>query len=216
MPKKITGQKPSFWDEGCKYLSKKDKVLKGVINSYKGEAPLRRVNGFHTIMRSIVGQQISVKAADSVWNKLMLLAKKGAEPEVIAKISEANLRSAGLSQQKVKYIYNCTEFFLNEMKGKIDLVDHDHIQIAEKLITIKGVGKWTVDMFMLFHMHAPDIFPISDLGVINAIKKLYDVKAKDKRSLEKKIMKIADNWKPYRSIATWYLWRSLDPVPVEY
>ncbi len=208
--------KPHFWNEGCKYLTKKDPVMKKIISSYKGEAPLRRENGFHTLVRSIVGQQISVKAADTVWNKLSLLASKGMRPEIIIKITEDNLRTAGLSGQKVKYIHNCAEFFLNEMKGRMDLVDEEHIQVAEKLITIKGVGKWTVDMFMIFHMHAPDIFPIADLGVINAIKKHYNVTAKDKRSLENKIIKISETWKPYRSIATWYLWRSMDPVALEY
>jgi DNA-3-methyladenine glycosylase II len=216
MQKNKKGDRPEFWDEACKYLSRKDAVMKKLIATYKGEAPLRKNNGFHTIMRSIVGQQISVKAADSVWNKLMLLSKSGMDPRKIIKITEAQLRSAGLSGQKVKYIHNCAEFFLNEMKGKIDLIDEDHISIAEKLIRIKGVGKWTVEMFMIFHMHAPDIFPISDLGIVNAVKEQYGVKAKDKKTLEKKILKLSETWKPYRSVASWYLWRSLDPVALEY
>ncbi len=216
LAKKENDQKPIFWDEGCDYLSKQDKIMKSLIDTYKGEAPLRKSNGFHTIIRSIVGQQISVKAAESVWNKLFALADKGMQPEVIAKISEEDLRAVGLSQQKVKYVHNCAEFFLSEMQGKIDLIDHDHIKLSERLITIKGVGQWTIDMFMIFHMHAPDVFPVADLGVINAIKKLYNVEEKDKKILIKKILKIAEKWKPYRSIASWYLWRSLDPIPVEY
>jgi len=224
--------------------------MKSIINSYKGEFMGRKNNGFHTLARAIVGQQISVKAADSVWNKLDKLVKGKMEPKVVAKLSDEKLRSAGLSAQKANYLRNVAEFFVSEMNGTIDLIKHDHLELAEKLINIKGVGNWTVEMFMMFHMHSPDIFPIGDLGVVNAVKRHYHShfiipapagtqpkkNTKDKNSVKnapldsnlrqndkeqkkqtiQKIMEISETWKPYRTVATWYLWRSLDPAPVEY
>lgn len=213
---KIISGKPHYWAHACDYLSQKDKVLGKIIKTYKGEGPMRKSNAFHTLARSIVGQQISVKAADSVWLKLEKAAKGKIEPKVIAKLKDKQLRGCGLSEMKVTYMRNVANFFVNDMAGKIDLIDHDHVEIAGKLIEIKGIGKWTVDMFMIFHMHAADVFPIGDLGLVNAIKRHYNINSKDKKILLKKINKIGENWKPYRTVATWYLWRSLDPVPVEY
>lgn len=259
---KIISGKPHYWEDACDYLARKDKVLGKIIATYKGEGPMRKSNAFHTLARSIVGQQISVKAADSVWAKLEKAAKGKIEPKIIAKLTDNQLRSCGLSEMKVNYMRNVANFFVNDMAGKIDLIDHDHLEIAGKLIEIKGIGKWTVDMFMIFHMHAADVFPMGDLGLVNAVKKHYKLTAKslqltgennlssrakalvpkprdliykrdssttlrsaqndkkmmaaEKKELMKQIEKLGEKWKPYRTVATWYLWRSLDPVPVEY
>ncbi len=228
---KIISGKPHYWSDACDYLARNDKVMAKIIATYKGEGPMRKSNAFHTLARSIIGQQISVKAADSVWNKFEKLVKGKVEPKIVAKLKVAQLRACGLSEQKVNYMYNVANFFVNDMAGKIDLIDHNHVEVAGKLIEIKGIGKWTVDMFMIFHMHAPDVFPVGDLGLVNAIKRHYfkssesrvqsSVKNKkklaaEKKELMKKIEKMGEKWKPYRTVATWYLWRSLDPVEVEY
>lgn len=208
--------KPHYWDEACDYLSQQDAVMAAIIKAYKGEAPLRKANAFHTLARSIVGQQISVKAADSIWFRLEKLLKGKLKPELVLRLKDKQLRAIGFSESKVNYLKNVANFFVKEMKGEIDLIDADHVEIAGKLIEIKGIGQWTVDMFMIFHMHAQDVFPIGDLGLVNAIKRKYNINSKEKRVLIKKVNKVGEKWKPYRTVATWYLWRSLDPVAVEY
>ncbi len=249
--------RPAYWDDACKYLSRKDKVMAGLIKKYKGEGLIRRRNGFHTLVRSIVGQQISVKAADSIWLRLEKLIGKDMNPHEAVKVEAKKLRATGLSQQKVNYFINIANFFVDELEGKLDLLEFDHVELSDRLIEIKGIGQWTVDMFMMFHMHAPDVMPLGDLGVINAIKDLYGLERKSKSSLragnkitakqskktkdgsprshalprndkerklkaaaKKKLMndiiKISDKWSPYRTVAAWFLWRHLDPVPIAY
>ena len=211
MNKKIN-KPPIFWQKAKKALSAKDKKLSRIIESYPDDFLFSKSDPFFTLARSIVGQQISVKAAQSVWDKLEIKIKK-IKPDIILKTHSSTLKSVGLSRQKVKYLKNLANAFI-EKKIKINLWDKmSDEEIVQDLIQIKGIGRWTVEMFMIFNLSRADIFPLDDIGMIKGLCKLYKISYPTEKE---KIIKIGKKWKPYRSVATWYLWRSLDPIPVEY
>ena len=205
-------KKPSFWSVAKKELKKKDKKLGKIIDSYPKDFLFSKSDPFLTLARSIVGQQISVKAAQSVWDKLVLKIGK-INPEIIYRSHKNTLKSSGLSRQKVIYLKNLSFAFLNK-DIKINLWSKmSDDEIIEDLTQIKGIGRWTAEMFLIFNLCRADIFPVDDIGVIKGVCKVYNLKYPLER---KKLIQIGDKWKPYRSVATWYLWRSLDPIPVEY
>ena len=211
MNKKIN-KPPIFWQKAKKALSAKDKKLSKIIESYPDDFLFSKSDPFFTVARSIVGQQISVKAAQSVWDRLEIKIKK-IKPEIILKTHSSTLKSVGLSRQKVKYLKNLANAFI-EKKIKINLWDKmNDEEIVQDLIQIKGIGRWTVEMFMIFNLCRSDIFPLDDIGMIKGLCKLYEIPYPANREI---IINIGKKWKPYRSVATWYLWRSLDPIPVEY
>ena len=203
---------PIFWEQGKNYLIKKDQKLGSLIKSYPNAFLFTKSDPFLTLARSIVGQQIPVKAAQSVWNRLEIKIKK-VTPQNIKKMHSNSLKSVGLSRQKVQYLKNLSDAF-NNKKIKIKLwskmSDEDIIQ---DLIQIKGIGRWTAEMFLIFNLCREDIFPLDDIGMIKGLCKIYQLNYPINRD---KVVKIGNRWKPYRSVATWYLWRSLDPIPVEY
>ena len=203
---------PIFWERGKNYLVRKDKKLARLIKSYPKDFLFTKSDPFLTLARSIVGQQISVKAAQSVWDKLEIKIKK-ITPFNMKKIHSASLKSVGLSRQKVHYLKNLADAFI-EHKIKIKLWSKmNDEEIIQDLIQIKGIGRWTAEMFLIFNLCRADIFPLDDIGMIKGLCKIYNLNYPINRD---KVSKIGDKWKPYRSIATWYLWRSLDPIPVEY
>ena len=204
--------KPKYWNKGKTYLSNKDRVLKRIIDEYPKQSLNLNENSFHALINSIIGQQISVAAANSMKNKLFSL-KKNITPKTIKNIKKNDLSKCGLSKQKILYINNIADFFL-ENKKFINEIDKSEDQyIREKLIEIKGIGNWTVDMFLIFTHGSSNIFPTGDLGFIKAISKHYK---KDLPLDDKFLSTLLKRWSPYSSIATWYLWRSLDPIPVSY
>ena len=205
-------KKPFFWIIAKQELKKKDKKLGKIIDSYPKDFLFSKSDPFLTLARSIVGQQISVKAAQSVWEKLTLKVVQ-ISPENISMIHSNTLKSAGLSRQKVLYLKNLAYAFL-ENKIKINLWSKmSDDEIINDLIKIKGIGRWTAEMFLIFNLCRPDIFPADDLGVIKGICNCYKLKYPITKEAA---LKISLKWKPYRSVATWYFWRSLDPIPVEY
>ncbi len=205
-------KKPFFWIKAKKELKKKDKKLGKIIDSYPKDFLFSKSDPFLTLARSIVGQQISVKAAQSVWDKLVLKIGK-INPEIIYRSHTITLKSSGLSRQKVIYLKNLSLAFLNK-DIKINLWSKmGDEEIIEDLTQIKGIGRWTAEMFLIFNLCRADIFPLDDIGVIKGVCKVYNLKYPLERE---KLIQIGDKWKPYRSVATWYLWRSLDPIPVEY
>ena len=205
-------KKPFFWSVAKKELKKKDKKLGKIIDSYPKDFLFTKSDPFLTLARSIVGQQISVKAAQSVWNKL--ISKIGnVSPNQINKIHFNTLKSAGLSRQKVMYLKNLSYAFINDDLKLNFWNEMNDEEIIKDLIKIKGIGRWTAEMFLIFNLCRQDIFPLDDIGMIKGICKLYKYPYPIKKT---KLIKIGDRWKPYRSVATWYLWRSLDPIPVEY
>ena len=208
----INHRPPKFWNKAKVYLRKKDKRLGKIIESYPKDFLFSKSDPFMTLARSIVGQQISVKAAQSVWDRLEIKIVK-VNPLNIKKIHSNSLKSVGLSRQKVLYLKNLSEAFIKD-KIKIKLwskmSDEDVIQ---DLIQIKGIGRWTAEMFLIFNLCRADIFPLDDIGMIKGLCKIYNLNYPIDKD---KVLKIGKRWKPYRSVATWYLWRSLDPIPVEY
>ncbi len=205
-------ENPDYWDKAKKHLITGDRILGKIITQYHGETLSKRGDAFYTLARSIIGQQISVKAADSVWRRLE--EKLGSvTPKNALKASESDLRECGLSASKVRYLHGLAEHFIeNEthIKNWTNLSDEE---ILSELTALNGIGRWTAEMFMIFHLGRPDILPLADLGLQKAIFKHYN--NGEKLTLAE-IFELSKAWKPYRSVATWYLWRSLDPVPVEY
>ena len=204
--------KPKYWDKGKIYLSNKDKVLKKLIQSYRNEYLNLNPNYFHSLINSIIGQQISVSAADSMKTKFFKL-KRNITPQTVSKLPTTDLRKCGLSRQKILYIRNISKFFLQNKKFIKNINKTSEEEIYNNLIEIKGVGNWTIHMFLMFSYGSSNIFPTGDLGFLKAISKLYKVQLPIS---ERKLKLLYRKWSPYSSQATWYLWRSLDPIPVNY
>jgi DNA-3-methyladenine glycosylase II len=203
---------PDYWEEACKHLSRKDRVMKRLIPKF-GDACLEsRGDAFTTLARSIVGQQISVKAAQTVWDKFAVLPRK-LTPANVLKLKVDDMRAAGLSARKVEYLVDLAIHFDSgavHVDAWKDMADE---LIIEELVAIRGIGRWTAEMFLIFHLMRPNVLPVDDLGLLNGISVNYfsgdPVSRSDARD-------VAVAWAPYCSVATWYIWRSLDPVPVAY
>jgi DNA-3-methyladenine glycosylase II len=203
---------PVYWEQACKHLIKKDRVMKRLIPQFGDACLASRGDAFTTLARSIVGQQISVKAAQTVWDRFALLPRK-ITPGNVLKLKVDDMRAAGLSARKVEYLVDLALHFDSgtvHVKGW-EAMDDEAI-IAE-LVAIRGIGRWTAEMFLIFHLLRPDVLPLDDVGLINGISQSYFSGEPVSRSDAREV---AEAWAPYRSVATWYIWRSLDPVPVAY
>jgi len=205
---------PNYWQESIEYLTKTDPQLAKIMKQHSQYSITSRGEALETLLRSIVGQQISVKAAASVWKKLTNLVGSIKSENILSASSE-NLKSCGLSKQKTQYIINIAEHFKAN-----DIVSHSYwkgrtyLSIYDELVTIKGIGPWTAEMFGMFYLLEKDIFPIKDVGIIRAMNRLY---GNNNKVLDlDEIIKISDAWKPYRSVACWFLWRSIDSKEVLY
>jgi len=211
-PEKVTIATPEYWAEACKHLVKKDRVMKRLIPQF-GEACLQsRGDAFVTLARSIVGQQISVKAALTVWDRFAKLPRK-ITPANVLKLKVDDMREAGLSARKVEYLVDLALHFDNgalHVKKWSEMTDD---AIIEELVAIRGIGRWTAEMFLIFHLMRPNVLPLDDVGLINGISHNYFSGEAVSRS---EAREVAAAWAPYCSVATWYIWRSLDPLPVEY
>ncbi len=203
---------PDYWEEAKKTLSKKDKRMKAIIKSYEGEAMAMRGEPFTTLARSIVGQQISVKAADSVWNKFVAAVGK-VTPENVANMPAETLRACGFSGSKVIYMHALAMHFLEFKPSLKKWVKMTDAEIIKELTSIKGIGVWTVEMFLMFGLGRPDVFPLLDLGLLKGIYRHYN---NGEKMTKDEVIAIGELWRPYRSLGTWYMWRVLDPVPVAY
>ena len=205
-------QKPKFWEKAKKELIKKDLKLGKIIQNYPNDFLFTKSDPFHTLARSIVGQQISVKAAQSVWDRLEFKLK------IVSAVNIRNthymtIKSCGLSKQKISYLKNLADAFNNERVKPEEWKNLSDDEIIAQLIEIKGIGRWTAEMFLIFNLCRPDVFPVDDLGLIKGICKLYNLKYP---ITKEHAIKLSNKWKPWRSVATWYFWRSLDPIPVQY
>jgi DNA-3-methyladenine glycosylase II len=209
---KITIATPEYWAEACKHLVKKDRVMKRLIPQF-GEACLQsRGDAFVTLARSIVGQQISVKAAQTVWDRFALLPRK-ITPTNVLKLKVDDMRAAGLSARKVEYLVDLALHFDNGALHVKKWSEMDDEAIIDELVAIRGIGRWTAEMFLIFHLMRPNVLPLDDVGLINGISHNYFSGESVSRN---EAREVAAAWAPYRSVATWYIWRSLDPLPVEY
>ena len=208
----VTIVTPDYWDDACKHLARKDRVMKRLIPQF-GDACLEsRGDAFVTLARSIVGQQISVKAAQSVWDRFAALPRR-MTPGNVLKLKVDDMRAAGLSARKVEYLVDLALHFDNGQVHVDSWKDMDDEQIIGELVAIRGIGRWTAEMFLMFHLMRPNVLPLDDVGLITGISKNYfsgdPVSRSDARE-------VAMAWAPYCSVATWYIWRSLEPVPVAY
>ncbi|MCJ0762824.1 DNA-3-methyladenine glycosylase family protein [Variovorax terrae] len=203
---------PDYWEDARKHLTKKDRVMKRLIPAF-GDACLEsRGDAFTTLARSIVGQQISVKAAQTVWDRFAGLPRR-MTPANVLKLKVDDMRASGLSARKIEYLVDLALHFDSGAVSAGNWQSMDDDAIIAELVGIRGIGRWTAEMFLIFHLMRPNVLPLDDVGLISGISKNYfsgdPVSRSDARE-------VAAAWAPYCSVATWYIWRSLDPLPVAY
>jgi DNA-3-methyladenine glycosylase II len=216
---------PDFWADASAHLSKRDRVMRKLVAQF-GDARLEsRGDAFTTLARSVVGQQISVKAAQAVWERFEVLASVQAKrsrlsvpvgcvrASSVLKLKVDAMREAGLSARKVEYLVDLAMHFESGVVHADQWEGMTDEAIIQELVSIRGIGRWTAEMFLIFHVMRPDVLPLDDIGLINGISQLYFSGEPVSRS---EVREMAAAWAPYRSVATWYIWRSLDPVPVSY
>ena len=203
---------PAYWDEACKHLARKDRVMKRLIPALADACLQSRGDAFTTLARSIVGQQISVKAAQTVWDRFARLPRKMAASHVL-KLKVDDMQAAGLSARKIEYLVDLALHFDSGAIQADAWIEMGDEEIIAELVGIRGIGRWTAEMFLIFHLMRPNVLPLDDVGLLNGISKNYfsgdPVSRSDARE-------VAAAWVPFCSVATWYIWRSLDPLPVEY
>jgi DNA-3-methyladenine glycosylase II len=204
---------PSYWEEACRYLIKKDRVMKRLIPQFGDVKLISRGDAFITLARSVVGQQISVKAAQTVWDRFTQLSKSTMTPSRVLKLKVDDMRAAGLSARKVEYIVDLALHFSNGRGNPLGWEAMSDEEIIAELVAIRGIGRWTAEMFLIFHLLRPNVLPLDDVGLLNGISQNYFSGESVSRSDAREV---AQAWAPFCSVATWYIWRSLDPVPVAY
>ena len=204
---------PEYWEQACRELMKQDRILKKLIPKYGSGFLVTRGDAFTTLARAIVGQQISVTAAQAVWDRVVIASKKKINPKNILALSIEELRAAGLSGRKVEYIQDLADHFDSGRLHANQWKDMDDESVIKELSSIRGIGRWTAEMFLIFNMVRPNILPLDDIGLIKAISLNYFSGEPVSRH---EAREVAANWAPWRTVATWYMWRSIDPIPVEY
>jgi len=204
--------KPEYWDKAKRALARRDPTMAAIMRAHPKVFLARRGEPFLTLAREICGQQISVKAAQAVWNRVVVCCSEITPEKVLLK-KRTELRACGLSDRKTEYIADLAQHFAD---GKI----HEHRwpqmadeEIIAELTDVRGIGRWTAEMFLMFNLLRPDVFPLDDLGLQKGIRLSY---FKGRKVSLKRMRKLGETWRPWRTVATWYLWRSLDPIPVEY
>ena len=204
---------PAYWYKAKKILSNRDPILRKIIKKYNTGFLTTKNKPFFSLCRTIIGQQISTKAADSIWLKFEAKCKKKINPKTVLNLSTQTLKSAGLSRQKVSYLKNIANNFNKkyfDVKKLKKMNDEDAIDYITKL---KGLGVWSAQMFLMFNLNRLDIYPTGDIGLLRAISKNYRTTYPPSERFLKKISKLHSG---YRTVFTWYMWRSIDPTDVEY
>ncbi len=203
---------PAYWQEACRHLARKDRVMKRLIPEFGNTTLRSRGDAFTTLARSIVGQQISVKAAQTVWERFAQLPRK-MTPGNVLRLKVDDMREAGLSARKIEYLVDLALHFDSGAIRPAAWPEMEDEAIITELVGIRGIGRWTAEMLLIFHLMRPNVLPLDDIGLINGISKNYfsgdPVSRSDARE-------VAAAWAPFCSVVTWYIWRSLDPLPVEY
>jgi DNA-3-methyladenine glycosylase II len=210
--------KPHYWDEAARALAIRDAVMARLVAEHPGIHVTRRGDAFTTLARAIVGQQISVKAAQTIWDRLVAAAEGAGkpirlDPARLSRMRTATLRRVGLSENKALYIRDLARHFVS---GALDPREWPHLadeDLIVRLTAVNGIGRWTAEMFLMFHELRPDVLPVADIGLQKAVALHYHGGT---RLPAAELREFAAMWSPWRSVATWYLWRSLDPIPVEY
>ena len=213
--------KPAYWDEATRALGSRDRVLRKLIRAHPDIHLKRRGDPFTTLARAIVGQQISVKAADTIWQRFIgtvapsvkFTGRSRLDPRAVAGTNELALRQCGLSTRKAEYLRDLASHFVSGALDPKAWRRMDDDALIGALVEVKGIGRWTAEMFLMFHELRADVLPVADIGLQKAIALHYN---NGERPTIRAMHDLALAWRPYRSVATWYLWRSLDPIPVEY
>jgi len=204
--------KPAYWARAKRALAQRDPTLAAIMRAHAGVFLVRRGEPFMTLARAIVGQQISVRAAQSVWDRFVVAAPAVTPAQVLA-LDRRRLRACGLSARKVEYIADLARHFADGTMHVQRWPDMDDEAVIAELVQVRGIGRWTAEMFLIFNLLRPDVFPLDDLGLQKAIRRAY---FNGRSTTLARMRRLGATWSPWRSVATWYLWRSLDPVPVEY
>jgi DNA-3-methyladenine glycosylase II len=212
MPKSRT-KKPSYWEEACAELMKQDRILRKLIPKYDDGILGSRGDAFTTLARSIVGQQISVAAAQSVWNRTLETLGNEVTPKRVLDTKHDALRASGLSTRKVEYIRDLADHFHHGRLQTERWPKMDDEELIKELSAIRGIGRWTAEMFLIFNLMRPNVLPLDDIALIRAISINY---FSGEPVTRHEAREVAANWAPWRTVATWYMWRSIDPIPVEY
>ena len=204
---------PTYWPKAKKILSKRDPILKKIIKKLNKGYLTSKDDPFFSLCRTIVGQQISIKAADSIWLKFEIKCRKKIIPSRVLKLSSTGLKSAGLSRQKITYLKNIARNFKDKSFNIKDLKKMNNDSAIQYITKLKGLGVWSAQMFLMFNLNRPNIFPTKDIGLIRAISINYKKKYPPSKKFLNKLSKLHFG---YLSVFTWYMWRSIDPVDVEY
>jgi DNA-3-methyladenine glycosylase II len=203
---------PEYWQKASRSLARGDRVMAALVKRYQTTSLATRGDAFGTLARSIVGQQISVKAADAVWGRFVEKVDQ-VSPAAVLRVGAEGLAGCGLSARKIEYVADLARHFAEGLVDPQSWSEMDDEAVIAVLTDVRGIGRWTAEMFLIFNLMRPDIFPLDDLGLQKAVFLHYFDGEKQSRRV---LAEIGERWRPWRSVATWYLWRSLDPVPVEY
>lgn len=212
-PRPCGSPRPLYWDRAIEALMDRDRILKRIIPQHPEVYLASRGDPFVTLARSIVGQQISVKAAESVWQRVLATCDHQVTPDRVLSVDAENLRAAGLSKRKVEYVHDLARHFNQGLVHPESWLQMDDELVIAELTAIRGIGRWTAEMFLIFNLMRPDVLPLDDVGLLKAIS-LHYYSGEPVSRFEAR--EVSQAWQPWRTVATWYLWRSLDPVPVEY
>ena len=204
--------RPEYWDKACADLVKRDRILKKLIPKFGPVHLINRDDPFTTLARSVVGQQISVTAAQAIWKRVEGTCPTLA-PQQFIKVGPAKLQSCGLSKRKSEYILDVAQHFVSGALHVDSWTSMEDEAVIAELTQIRGIGRWTAEMFLIFNLSRPDVLPLDDLGLIQAISVNYFSGEPVTRS---EAREVAANWEPWRTVATWYMWRSLYPVPADH
>jgi DNA-3-methyladenine glycosylase II len=203
---------PSYWPRATRELAAADAVMGQLIERHDPFVVGSRGDAFSTLARAIVGQQLSVKAAQSVWTRLRA-EMGGMNPGALLGVPSERLRACGLSGAKVSYLRDLAARFETNALDVAAWAALDDDAVIRALTEVKGIGRWTAEMFLIFHMARPDVLPLDDIGLQRAMRLAYN---RGRALSAARIRRLGTSWSPWRSVATWYLWRSLDPIPVQY
>ncbi len=207
---------PEYWDEACKHLAKRDRVMRKLIPRFAEGRLQSRGDAFTTLARSVVGQQISVKAAQTVWDRFSAVVNGSSpslQPSEVLAVKAESLRAAGLSGRKVEYLGDLARHFESGAIHVSQWQKMDDEAVIDELVAIRGIGRWTAEMFLIFHLMRPNVLPLDDVGLLKGISVNYFSGEPVSRA---EAREVGDAWAPFCSVATWYIWRSLDPLPVAY
>ncbi len=204
---------PAWWEDACAHLAQLDARWAELMRRHNDRSLRSRGDPYQTLVRAIVGQQISVKAADAVFGRVLAVLGGTVAPQRVLQTGRDTLRNAGLSERKVEYLRSLAEFAGagGLQSDRLDAMDDE--QCIAHLVQVKGIGRWTAEMFLIFNLMRPDVWPLDDIGLLRALGEMFEGgKSPDRR----RAGTMGEALRPYRTVATWYLWRSLDPIAVDY